>query len=421
MPTIPRNDTRSGDDELLLSYLVHLSAHRTGRRAVLIRLSRLLPHNRRSHHVRTAISGFETRLSRRDGQFFVLGSSDVLVVYRSEAHAIIEEEIRRVRYLFSDDPLFQDNDSRDSFTVLYNIDAAFGPFVDAIRSALRDTTEKPNEADFLPDARERIRDRQLRGEALTPDVLAKIEAALAQTDLSSLAHQQTVCVLNGQQSPAPRFRELYISISDLRDAVLPGADFTANPWLFRHLTKTLDQRVLSLLSMPEQAGNTRDISININISTLISEEFRKFENGLNASRPNAFIFELQAPDIFSDIEAYLFVRDHVQNKGWRICLDGLTCADIDLYDVRGLGVDLVKIVWDQRMPALVVDARERLAAMVREIGSSRAVLCRVDSRVAVDFGHAIGFSMFQGRYVEQLVSQDARRRRLSLERDRAIR
>lgn len=124
---------------------------------------------------------------------------------------------------------------------------------------------------------------------------------------------------------------------------------------------------------------------------------------------------------FFDIEAYLFVRDHVQNKGWRICLDGLTCADIDLYDVRGLGVDLVKIVWDQRMPALVVDARERLAAMVREIGSSRAVLCRVDSRVAVDFGHAIGFSMFQGRYVEQLVSQDARRRRLSLERDRAIR
>jgi hypothetical protein len=36
------------------------------------------------------------------------------------------------------------------------------------------------------------------------------------------------------------------------------------------------------------------------------------------------IFELQTIDIFSDLGAYIFARDFVKERGYRVCLDGVT-------------------------------------------------------------------------------------------------
>ena len=40
------------------------------------------------------------------------------------------------------------------------------------------------------------------------------------------------------------------------------------------------------------------------------------------------------------------------------------------------------------------------------------ILCRCDNREAVDFGHSVGIDLFQGRYVENLIVEDGRRREL---------
>lgn len=401
-----------GAEALLPDYLVHLETRRHGRRAVHLRLSTLMPRHRRPHHVRTAVAGFHQHLAAADAQVFVLTNCDIFVVYVQLCETAVRREIARIRYLFSDDPLFAD-DSERGFAFDYDLGTDFGAFVTAVRRALQDGCRNLPAADEATYARSRIRERQQRGQTLTPDVLARIEAALAQTDLSSLARRQTVCAISGRNRPEPRFRELYISIADLRDTVLPGADFTADPWLFRHLTKTLDRRVLTLLAAPEEAESQCDISININISTLVSDSFAAFENNLSASRRTAFIFEVHPADVFSDIEAFLSARDSVHEKGCRICLDGLTHADMDLYDLTELGVDLVKLIWDERMLEMKGAFRARFRAFVEQAGPARLVLCRVDSRRAVEFGQAAGVSLFQGRYVEQLVSLECRRRTLS--------
>lgn len=407
------HDPTQSREALLPDYLIHLESRRQGRRAVHLRLSALLPRHRRPHHVRTAVAGFDQHLPTADAQVFVLTNCDVFIVYVHACEDAVQREIARIRYLFSDDPLLADENEHGGFAVGYDLETDFGAFVTAVRRAVRSGHRMLPAADEATYARSRIRERQQRGQTLTPDVLARIEAVLAQTDLSGLARRQTVCAIKGRNRPEPRFRELYISIADLRDTVLPGADFTADPWLFRHLTKTLDRRVLTLLAAPEEAESRCDISININISTLVSEAFAAFENNLSAARRTAFIFEVQPADVFSDIEAFLFARDSIQEKGCRICLDGLTHADMDLYDVTELGVDLVKLIWDERMLEMDDAFRTRFRTFVEQAGPARLVLCRVDSRRAVEFGQAAGVALFQGRYVEQLVSMDSRRRKLS--------
>jgi hypothetical protein len=36
-------------------------------------------------------------------------------------------------------------------------------------------------------------------------------------------------------------------------------------------------------------------------------------------------------------------------------------------------------------------------------------MCRCDNRESVDFGRSMGINLFQGRYVENLITEDGRR------------
>ena len=144
----------------------------------------------------------------------------------------------------------------------------------------------------------------------------------------------------------------------------------------------------------------------------MSNEFLAFDDNITAGRRGAMIIELQAVDIFSDLGAFAFAREFVQEKGYRVCLDGLTHITMGMLHRDRLGLDLVKLLWDPEM----VDAGEVMHRRIREVvertGPTRLVLCRVDTREAVDFGQAMGLVLFQGRYVEQLIAEDNRRREL---------
>ncbi len=49
------------------------------------------------------------------------------------------------------------------------------------------------------------------------------------------------------------------------------------------------------------------------------------------------------------MNAYLFARDFVRERGYRLCLDGLSHLSVGLADRAKLGVDLLKIIWNADM------------------------------------------------------------------------
>ncbi|MEQ8194136.1 MAG: hypothetical protein RIB59_06580 [Rhodospirillales bacterium] len=400
-------------ENLLLDYMHRLEQHKEGRKLVHLHLSALRPFNRREHHIRAAAENFEPFVASLDGQLFLLKNADIFFVFKKDVMAQIETMVQKTRYLFSDDPLVaEEEDPERPFVVWYDVDTQYGEILKLVQGMASTVQERQRSFNSQMDTRAALKAKQEKGEPLTPEVLGRVENALARADLSNLVRRQYICTLSRRRVPEPAFSELFISIADLRETLLPGVNLLANRWLFQHLTETLDKRMLSLLSKTDTLTISGDISFNLNVGTLLSQEFQAFDDNITAGRRGAMVIELQKVDIFANLGAYLFAREFVQAKGYRVCIDGLSYQAMAVIDRERLGADFVKLVWHPEMVDGGEEVHERVRAMVRHAGVDRVVLCRVDNREAVDFGQSVGIGLFQGRHVENLIAEDNRRRDL---------
>jgi hypothetical protein len=231
--------------------------------------------------------------------------------------------------------------------------------------------------------------------------------------------RQSVCVLVPNPTPKPIFKELFVAIDELAETVLPEVDLVANRWPFQHFTQTFGRRVLKMLSRGNDTDLHASFSINLNVQTLLSPEFLDFDASLRMGSRGTIVVELQLVDIFADISGYLFARDFVREKGYRICLDGVTNNSITFVDRRKLGVDLVKVFWGSNMLAPGGEnnePNETLKKAIGQIGKSRVILARCDSPTSIRVGQSLGLTMFQGRHVDTILSAGSRRGRSPMPR-----
>lgn len=399
-------------DNLLLDYVHRLERHTAGRRAVHIHVSRLRPENRRENHVRIATNAFEGLVRERMGQIFTLSNADIFFVFKNEAMDEAESALVRVRFLFSEDPLLAKDLSGEAtdFLTWYNVEQDYQKLLKLAQQFVHEERERR----VLEEAEQAVSkfDDRPKGVDMTPQVLAKVEESLSRADLSNMMRRQSVCAIVGQAAPQPVFSELFISIADLRDTLLPDVNMTSSRWLFQHLTETLDRRMLSLLNKNDDRSITGDISINLNIATLLSQEFLNFDDNVKAGMRGSIVIELQQVDIFGDLGAYMFARDFTHERGYRICIDGLTQKTLPFINRERLGADMFKIVWDPRRSGETGAGPERIRDVVQRNGAMRVILCRCDNVEAVEFGHRSGIQLFQGRYVEELMANEMRRRQM---------
>jgi EAL domain-containing protein (putative c-di-GMP-specific phosphodiesterase class I) len=286
-----------------------------------------------------------------------------------------------------------------------------------VRGMVHDSQTDETEEEQVEDSRSQLVGRQQGGgEALSPRVLGRVEESLHSADLSNMVRRQFVCALIGEAAPQPLFSELYISIQDLRETLMPGVNLTKSRWLFQHLTETLDRRVLAMLSKSTDRSITGEISINLNISTLLSPEFMAFDDAVIAAMRGSIVIELQKVDIFSDLNDYMFARDFAKERGYRICIDGLTHETMPFVNRDKLGADMVKLIWQTELADEV--GPKRVRRLVKSAGASKVILSRCDDEGAVKFGQDIGINMFQGRYIENLIAEESRRREMEMARRR---
>lgn len=400
-------------EKLLLDYVHRLEKHAQGRRVVHIHLSKLRPFNRRDQHIRAAASNFEPMVKELDGQLFTLKNGDLYFIFKNAIQPRVETTVQKIRFLFSDDPLFDDEaDGTKAFSTWWDAESQFDEILRGVQVLASSEEKRKSAVAKRLDTRAAIKSKQEKGEPLTPEILDRVETALIRADLSNLVRRQFICSVSEKQVPQQFFSELFISIQDLRETLLPGVNLASNRWLFQHLTETLDRRMLSMLSKTDRIAISGDISFNLNVATLLSQEFLAFDDNVPASRRGSMMIELQKVDIFADLGAYTFAREYLQEKGYKVCIDGLTHQMMDIIDRERLGADLVKLVWHPDMIDGGKDLHRQIRATVKYTGEDRVIMIRCDSREAIDFGRSIGIGLFQGRYVESLIAEDNRRRDL---------
>ncbi|MBL6597455.1 MAG: hypothetical protein ISP41_01085 [Alphaproteobacteria bacterium] len=405
-----QNRTRGPSQEyLLLDYMQRLGRNIDGRMAVHIHLSRLRPQNRQDHHIRIAAATFEGMVQNYEGQIFTLSNSDLFFICKDAAIEDIDAAIMKVRYLFSEDPLSQGDDEEDlaRFCTWYNVTTQHEDLLDLVKQMHRERERKNR----LAVTQDRSDTRTRSGKkALDPEQLGKLESFLIRADLSNLMRRQPVCAITPTNpNPQPVFRELYISIADLQQTVLPEFDLASNLWLFQHLTQTLDSRMLSMLIRNDDTSIASSFSINLNVQTILSPPFLNFDSSLKAVARGTVVIELQAIDIFGEMGAYMFARDFMRERGYRICLDGLNHLTLQFIDRDRLGLDLLKLIWTPDMADDVTGTRAtELKEHVDRCGRARIILSRCDSDEAVRFGQSLGITMYQGRYVDRLLANESR-------------
>jgi len=396
------DDKTAGVEHLLVDYIRRLARFPGGRRAVIIHLSRLHADNRRAHHVRIAANTFEALVKQFDGQIFVLQSADIIFVCKGASVAAIDEAIGKLRYLFGDDPLAiadLGDDEPDPFASWFDLEHDYPAFL-AIVEKLYEEAEKRKKR--LQAITGEARDER---EPLDPSGLAELVKTIARADLSNMLRRQAICTLAAGEAPKPILREIYVSIPDLRDAIMPRRDITSDRWLFQYLTQMLDKRVLSILRKNDDQAIAHSYSLNLNVSTLLSQEFMAFDQSLRPGARGSIVIELQKIDVFADLGAFLFGREFLRERGYRLCLDGLSSLTFPLVDRERLGFDLVKLFWTPDLAdKLEGDRGADLRAALEQPGKSRVILARCDSEQALDFGHAAGLRLFQGRQVDRLLA-----------------
>jgi hypothetical protein len=392
----------STTEHLLFNAVQRLAKQPQGWRAVVIHLSRLRADNRRGHHIRIAVNTFESLVKQFDGQLYALAQGDVCFLARDADVAALDNAVMKVRYLFGDDPLGDDLDgiSGDAFATWYDLRNDFKRFYAFAEAVYEDQRQRQRRLSAIAGER-----AEVPRTPMEPQALSELERSIARADLSNLLRRQAVCAVTGDEPPKPIFREVYVSIADLRDAVMPAYDIASDPWLFRHLTQILDKRVLAQLRRNDDSALTHSYSLNLNVSTLLSPDFLAFDANLRTGARGSIIIEIEKVDIFADIGAYIFAREFARERGYRLCLDGVTAMTLPFIDRERLGLDLVKLFWSPDMADRPDGDRAReLQAALERTGRSRVVLARCDGPEAVAFGQSVGIRLFQGRHLDKLTS-----------------
>jgi len=167
-----------------------------------------------------------------------------------------------------------------------------------------------------------------------------------------------------------------------------------------NLTETLDKRVLAHVSKHDDGSLVSNFSLNLNVSTILSDEFLAFDESISPSQRSTIILELQLVDIFNDVKAFLLAKAFAQYRGYKICIDGITVDKLQYINRSNLNSDFIKIIWHPSFEE-VINKDTHFKDYVNRAERAKMILCRVDDVKAIEIGNSLGINMYQGRYVQR--------------------
>ena len=422
-----REEDKSAE-KLLLSRLKRIEANPSGVYSVHIHMSELQANNRQTHLLKTATNSLLELEKSYEVKAFSMYNMDLILICRNVPINVIDSAIDMARYTFSEDPILvidgetRDDDFEDAFSTWYDLSQSedYSVFV----SIANDLSENAKSGQELQKSNNPHEKEDL-GEPLSALNLDAINQSLQTVRIADLVHNQ-VCIIMSKEGPGDLiFKEHSISMGGLKERIGPKINLFASPCLFQYLTETLDKRMLAILGNRDFNKLPFNISINLNVSTILSRGFQKFDQivGKNTSK---VIVEVQIQDIFADMGAFAQARDTLQERGYKIVIDGLSPLALQFFDPGLLKADFIKINWDSLYEGEVDPVRMNdLGKVIESAGKEGVILARVNTNKAIKWGMELGIAKFQGFFVDSLMkkvgsdkspqSKDAEKKRIETE------
>ncbi len=398
-------------ESIVFEYITKFCQERNLFKALVLNVSMLKETIRSPQNKRAIQDIFLGSIKMGMAKLFELPNDDVVVVFNKNIEDEIASSVVRVQFLLQDDERIKGASSLQDCGIasFYDLATEYTDFSKKVVVACHKNTEQQianndvGRVSFFNTSSKKYK------KGLTTEMLSKVQKIISVADFSSFIRRQAICAVIGKSAPQRVFEEVFVSIPDMRDSLLPDVEITANPWLFLALTETLDRRVLEIISRHDDGSLVGNFSVNINVSTILSDDFLRFDDSINGSMRQSIILELQLVDIFSDIRSFILAKTFAKARGYKICIDGITVDKLKYLNRKGLDCDLMKIVWHPSLPEIFNEDKHFMDYM-NKAERAKIILCRIDDANAIEVGNTLGINLYQGRYVQRLLNASSVKR-----------
>lgn len=324
---------------------------------------------------------------------------DLFLLYHGNDRGLINKAVFQLRYLFFDDPLASLPDGRDNkdFCEIYDLNFQWSQFSAFANGLMSDSLNKALGKDIIEEKVELGR--------ITPLLLSGIEKQIESIRLDECIRMQPVCTVKDTTNIKPLFHEIYINIPFLQKKLNANCRIASDKWLFLYLTQKLDEKVLETISINPENYLYMPISLNLNISSVLSKDFAEFSE-IAKDFKCQIVIEIAAADVLTDMPGFFRALDICREKNHKVCIDGLNNDSFIQINRKKLGFDLAKLQWnaDMKGDLYAKDENLLLRAAVENSGGNRVILCRCDDISAIEYGHALGINLFQGRFPDRILN-----------------
>ena len=396
---------RRTPESSLLDHVGRVAHSRSGRFAVQVHLSKLRPHNRQPYHIRIAARSFDSVLNSAESNLYILSSNDLVIICKDVRIEEIDRVIDKLRSLFRNDPLAATGRgaNREEFTSWFDFEREYENFLKHVQEI---SDKQGAMIGISEDASAgRGQGTDFAGEMLDPFSLAKVDDSLNRTRIDDMIQQQAAVIIGGDGTERILFQENYLSIAELQRRIAPGYNLVSNQWLFQHLTQTVDRRILASLGRDDYATLPNAISINLNISTVLSKDFQRFDEVVAEFTDNVVI-ELQQIDVFSNLDNFYYARSWLKDRGYRVLLDGLNPVSLHYFDPGLLEVDYFKVGWGLEFTETESKQdHDKLGEAIEKVGADRFIIGRAETEESLRWALTFGIRRFQGYFIDELVQR----------------
>lgn len=337
-----------------LSELVRTSAiSGVARRVLLLRTDELPPSLSKPEQLKRAGHAVAPLEGADRSQRYDLPGGRIVMCWKGESAKLVEQTMDGLDRILRENPI--DAPSLQTLAQLFSLPTEGEALLSAASAGLELPGNEP-----VPAPVDETEPVVAPLQPLLPAELDRLEQSLSGTDISRFARRRPVSYFNGHSAQLA-WEERTLSIPELIDTVAPGRDARSDVWLFRRLTRVLDRRMLSILSEPQELRTAGPFSITLNVASVLSPEFLRFDASLPLALRSRVVISFLPADIASDAAAFAFARNFARGRSYRICLRAVSNALLPTLDLAALDLDFVQLIWsaDLALPALPSSGKTR--------------------------------------------------------------
>jgi hypothetical protein len=213
-------------------------------------------------------------------------------------------------------------------------------------------------------------------------------------------HHQKIAIILPEQAPMEFMNEYFVAMGALKEHVFPKVELRGAGNLFNQLTVVLDGLLLNAFG-ELNTGNAK-CSINMNVESVFSKDFERWLGASDDATFSNVVFEFRQSNILQSFEEFQLACDLIRSKNGTIAIDAIFPETIGIVSLGRLQANIAKIFWR-------AGAEEILPKYKKEIDDIQKsgtvlVLARLDDEVGVKVGQDLGISMFQGFYIDELLT-----------------